>query len=119
MKNTTRKLLYWSPRILCILFAMFLSLFALDVFSGNSTFWQSVLAFLIHLIPVYIVLLVLALSWRWEWIGGVLFIGLSLFYLIITWGRFTWVAYLTISGTAALLGVLFFLNWRYRAELRG
>ncbi len=118
MNENTKKMLFWTPRILCILFAMFLSLFALDAFSENSSIWESILGFLIHLLPVYIVLIVLAIAWRWEWVGAVLFIGMAFFYLVSTWGRFHWSAYATISGTAALVGILFLVNWKYRAELR-
>ena len=49
------RLLYWVPRILCILFAAFISLFALDVFGEGYGFWHSVLTLMVHLIPTYIV----------------------------------------------------------------
>jgi hypothetical protein len=34
MNMTTKRVLFWTLRILVILFATFLSMFALDVFSG-------------------------------------------------------------------------------------
>ena len=117
--NTSIKLvLFWTPRVLCILFAMFLSLFAFDVFSEGYGFWQTILALLIHLVPVYIVVIALVIAWRWEWVGAILFITLALFYLVWSWGRFHWSAYLGISGPLVLLGVLFLFNWIYRAQLR-
>jgi hypothetical protein len=100
------------------LFALFISLFALDVFGEGYGFWETVVALLIHLIPTGIILVVLALSWRWEWIGGVLFIALGAWYLIALWGRFHWSAYLAISGPLFLIGVLFLINWRYRVDLQ-
>jgi len=118
MNDNMKKLLYWTPRILCILFAMFLSLFSFDVFNEGHGFLETILALFMHLIPVYIVLLVLAVAWRWEWVGAVLFIGMALFYLASTWGRFHWSAYVMISGTAALVGILFLINWIYREKLR-
>lgn len=69
MSRVTAGLLYWSPRILSIAFAIFLSLFALDVFNEIHGFWQTVLAFLIHLIPAMIFVAALIVAWRWEWIG--------------------------------------------------
>ena len=36
MKTTPKRLLFWTPRILCLLFAGFISLFALDVFEGQG-----------------------------------------------------------------------------------
>jgi hypothetical protein len=101
-----------------MLFAVFLSVFALDVFGANHGFWQTLLALLIHLGPVYIVILVLAIAWRWEWVGAVSFIALALFYLAWSWGRFHWSAYAAISGTLFLIGLLFLLNWIFREQLR-
>ncbi|MEE4312413.1 MAG: hypothetical protein V2J62_11160 [candidate division KSB1 bacterium] len=119
MKPITKRTLFWTPRILCILFALFLSLFALDVFGEGHGFWESILGFLIHLIPVYLVIIVLAIAWRWEWVGAVLFTALGLFYIVSTGLRQHWAAYLTISGGLFLLGILFLLNWIYRKQVRG
>ena len=118
MNTSTKLALFWTPRVLCILFAMLLSLFASDVFSEGFGFWRTILALLIHLVPVYIVVIALVIAWRWEWVGAILFIALALFYLVGSWGRFHWSAYLVISGPLVLLGVLFLFNWIYRAQLR-
>ncbi|MGD0350866.1 MAG: hypothetical protein ABSB84_11240 [Verrucomicrobiota bacterium] len=118
MKPSLKRLLFWTPRILCVLFASFLSIFAADVFGEGYGFWKTILALLIHLIPTWIILAVLAISWRREWVGGILFIALGALYLVEFWGRFHWSAYLCISGPLLLLGVLFFLNWLHRRELR-
>jgi len=118
MKRPVKRLLFWAPRILCILFAVFVSLFALDVFGEGYGFWGTMLALLMHLIPTGVILIVLAISWRWEWVGGVLFTALGVLYLAMFWGRFHWSAYLLISGPLFLVGVLFLINWLYRAELR-
>jgi len=118
MNTCTKRVFFWTPRVLCILFAMFLSLFALDVFSEGYGFWETILALLIHLVPVYIVVIVLVIAWRREWVGAILFIALAVFYLAWSWGRFHWSAYLGISGPLVLIGVLFLFNWIYRAQLR-
>jgi len=118
MKSPVKRVLFWTPRVLCILFAVFVSLFALDVFGEGYGFWGTILALLIHLIPTGVILIVLAISWRWEWVGGILFIALGVVYLVTSWGRFHWSAYLVISGPLFLVGVLFLINWLYRARLR-
>jgi len=118
MKLPMKRLLYWTPRILCVLFAAFISIFALDVFDGNHGLWNTILALLMHLIPTGIILVMLAISWRWEWVGGILFPALGVCYLIMTHGRFPWSTYLVISGPLFLVGALFLLNWFYRRELR-
>jgi hypothetical protein len=73
MTTTTGKVLFWAPRLLCIAYIAFLSLFALDVVSEFHGFRQTTAALLIHLVPSFIVALILALAWKWEWIGAVLF----------------------------------------------
>lgn len=107
-----QRVLYWIPRGLCIAFALLLSLFAFDVFEEGYNIGEVILAFLIHLVPTYIVLIVLALAWRREWIGALAFAGLGVFYIVITGGRQHWSAYLVISG------ILFLLNWLLRARAR-
>ncbi len=116
MRKPTKRLLFWTPRIICIFFALFLSLFALDVFGEGYGFRKTIQALFIHLIPVYVVIAVLVAAWRWEWIGGVIFIFLGVLYLVTWHGH--WSAYLGISGPLFLLGCLFFLNWFYRKEIR-
>ena len=113
-----KRALYWAPRILGICFAAFISLFALDVFGEGYTFWETVAALFIHLVPTYLVIGALFLAWRREWIGALLFIGPSLFYLVQVWGKESWLAYLAISGPLFLTGVLFALNWVFRDQLR-
>lgn len=118
MNPSTKRVLFWTPRVLAILFAIFLSLFALDVFSEGYGPWQTVGALLLHLIPTFIVILALVIAWRWEWVGAVLFSALAVFYVVWTWERFPLVTHLSISGPLVLVKVLFLVNWVYRAKLR-
>lgn len=118
MSKLPKKLLFWIPRVLTILFAGFLSIFAMDVFSEGHTFWETILAFSIHLLPTWIVLLVLAISWRWEWVGGIMFSAFGLLYVVTTWGKFPLAAYFAIAGPLFLIGLLFFLSWAFREEIR-
>jgi hypothetical protein len=120
MTSPAKRLLFWAPRVLCIAFAAFISVFALDVVQEGGTAGQIPLALLVHLLPTLFVLLALAFSWRREWFGGALFIALGVLYLL--WARnrpfFGWAAVLSIAAPLVLVGLLFLLNWRYRAQLR-
>ena len=118
MSRKMKRVLFWTPRILGTIFAMFISLFALDVFGEGFGFWKTILSLLIHLVPVYIVIIVLVLAWRWEWIGAILFNALAVFYIFFALGKFHWSAFLAISGPLFLVGILFLFNWIYRAQLR-
>jgi C4-dicarboxylate transporter len=67
MTEVSKKLLYWAPRGLCLAFALFLCLLvAAEVFTQGLGFWRTLLALFMHLIPVFGLLLILALAWRWE-----------------------------------------------------
>jgi hypothetical protein len=118
MNTSTKRVLFWTPRVLGILFAMFLSMFALDVFGEGHGFGETILALLIQLAPTYIVVIALVFAWRWEWIGAILFNALAVFYVVWAWGRFPLITYLSISGPLVLVGVLFLFNWIHRAQLR-
>jgi hypothetical protein len=117
MKPVSKRILYWAPRVFGILFAIFLSLFALDVFGEGYSVWETILALLIHLVPVYIVFAVLLLAWRWSWVGAIVFLVLAILYVIMSGGRQHWSAYVGISGPLLVISVLWLLNWIYRSEL--
>ena len=117
MEIPWKPLLFWTPRVLCLLFAVFLGLFALDVFNEGYGFWKTILALFIHLIPTWIVLGVLAISWRWGWASALLSVCVCAWYVISTWGRMHWSAYLFISGPLFLVGAMFLIDWIYRARL--
>jgi len=109
--STPKRLLFMVPRILGILFILFISIFAFDVFEEEGEILSMVLAFLIHLIPSYILIVTLLLAWRFELPGAIIYLGLSLLYVAVTKGRQHWGAYLSISGTSLLIGILFLLDW--------
>lgn len=113
MNRSTKRIIFWTPRILGILFAIFLSLFALDVFTEYYSFGETIIALLIHLVPTYIVAIALFIAWRWEGIGAMLFMALALFYLITSGGK-SWI----ISAPMFIVGVLFLLNWIYKRQLK-
>ncbi len=117
--NKINKFIYWTPRILSIIFILFLSIFSLDVFDSNPGFWQAVLGLLMHNIPSFILLIVLIISWKHEIVGGIVFILAGLLYTItlfmkpeFAWQMISWS--LIISGPAFLIGGLFFANWQQK-----
>jgi hypothetical protein len=116
--SALKKLLYWAPRTFCIVFTIFTSLFALDVFEESKGIWETISALLMHLIPTFILIAILIVTWRREWIGGILFIMLGILYIVMYWGKFPLMTYSIITGPLVIIGILFLLNWKYRAELR-
>lgn len=119
MSTSLWRTLFWTPRILTIAFILFLGLFALDVFGEGYSFFQTLTALFVHLIPNFALLLILLVAWKWEWVGALLFAALAGLYLYGTWGRFHWSAYVVISGTLSVLAALFLLNWIFHERVRG
>jgi cytochrome b561 len=123
MKKSTR-LIHWLPRIICIIAILFISLFALDAFNPELTTWQQISAFLMHLIPSFILIVLLVIAWKRELIGGIIFtlIGLGLSPLVFThnfkmnhsiWMSLGIITIITIPFT--IVGILFILS-HYRKK---
>ena len=115
MTKTSARRLLWIPRGLGILAGLFLGLFALDAFGEGKPFAQALPDFIIHLVPGAVLFAVVALAWRWPWVGAAAFFGLALVYAVSNKSRPDWI--LTISGPLAIVGALFFWSWRRNAQL--
>lgn len=115
MTNLFDKLLLWSPRILGILVSVFLSLFALDAFGQGKTLGQALPDFVMHVSPMLILLVVVGLSWRKMWLGGLVFTGLAVAYAYFAREHTSWVA--VVSGPLLVVGVLFSWSWMRHRKL--
>ena len=122
MTTLRRRTLFWTPRILAMLYIAFLSMFALDVFSEEHGFWRILVALSIHLIPAFVLIAVLILAWRWEWIGAALYAAAGVVYVAQVLERplapaikMNWI--LTIAGPIFLIAALFLANWLKHDEL--
>jgi len=71
-------LVHWTPRIICMLAILFISMFAADAFAPELTIWQQIVGFFMHLIPSFILLAVLLVAWKWELIGGIIFTAIGI-----------------------------------------
>ena len=125
MTRLSKGLLFWLPRGLSMAFIVFLSLFALDVFGEQQGVWTTLVALSIHLIPSLVLIGVLVVAWRWEWVGAALFGAAGAFYVLTLLPRphpalavkALWSA--TIAGPAFVIAALFLLGWLKHDELRG
>jgi hypothetical protein len=114
-----KPLLYWMPRVLGVLLAAFITIFAADAFEGDFTIWQKLLALVMHMIPTAVVLGAVAIGWRWEAAGGVLFFAAGAFHTSFMLSRgFAPATIAMISGPVYLVGALFVADWFYRRHLR-
>jgi hypothetical protein len=119
--------IFWTPRIVSIIFIAFLALFSLDVFGNDYGFWGTLVAFLMHNIPVLILAIVVWISWKkHEWLAGSIFILGGLLYIFVTlrtaiingfeWYYLSWIV--QISGIAFFIGILFLIGWKRKLNKR-
>jgi len=91
---------------------------SLDVFDGKLDFWQTLFGLFIHNIPALVLLLVIIISWKYEIVGGIVFILAGLLYIWLIsdqifnnfqWYYLSWI--IQISGVAFFIGALFLIGW--------
>lgn len=64
---------HWTPRLLCIGAILFVSMFALDAFEPGIPMGQQLLNFIMHMIPSFILMLLLFVAWKRPFVGGIIF----------------------------------------------
>ncbi|MBF2709678.1 hypothetical protein IR213_13935 [Flavobacterium soyangense] len=57
---------------------LFISMFAADSFEQGNTIWQHLTSLFLHLIPTFILTALLIIAWKWENLGGLLFIFIGM-----------------------------------------
>lgn len=107
-----KKLFFWLPRILIILFALFLAIFSLDIFDGNYGFWGTILGLFMHNIPSLILVIILIISWRRDLVGAIIFFILGIACIIGFFINLGKVNPILIIGSIVfiLIGILFYKN---------
>jgi hypothetical protein len=113
--------IFLTPRIISIIFILFLALFSLDVFGEGLSLFQVLVAFLMHNIPVFILAILLWISWKKEIVGAITFILAGIAYIFLTLGRneFQWYMIswsLIIAGPAFFIGILFWIGWKRKKK---
>jgi hypothetical protein len=112
-------IVHWLPRALCMAAILFISLFAADSFAPNLTIWQQVGGFLLHLVPSFILASLLAVAWKWEKIGGIIFtiIGIVTSPMIYLFNyqrnHSVWIStstVLSITFPFVVIGILFLVS---------
>jgi len=119
VKSDRKDLVYWIPRVLTIIFLVFLALFSLDIFEGNYGFWGTIVGLFMHNIPVMILAVVLAIAWKREIVGGIVFVMAGLWYITLVGRNMimhpgqpgTIFSSLIIAGPALFIGILFLVGW--------
>ncbi|MFH1211278.1 MAG: hypothetical protein V1645_05195 [archaeon] len=122
VKKRSGRFLFWAPRVLAVLFIVFLTLFSFDVFDDGFSL-LALAGFFIHSIPSIVLSAFLWFFWKKDKAAGITFIILwFLLAVFITVPRSLFVGDITIEPVALILpspllvvGVLFLVNY-YRQK---
>lgn len=114
--TASRKFLLWIPRLLLIVFALFLVIFSFDVFEEDKGAVETAIGFVVHNIPSIMLGLLVFAAWRREWIGAVACLLLAIAYIVWGWGRFPIFVYFAMAGPLFLVAVLYTVNWQLRSR---
>jgi hypothetical protein len=118
----TNKLIFWTPRILVILFAIFLAIFSLDIFDNCNGFFDCALGLFMHNIPSFILLAILLISWKHELVGAIIFgliglagiIGIIIAMLTIPEGSRFNPIFIIVGVVCTLIGILFYFGYKQK-----
>ena len=112
MKNSS-KIFYWLPRIIAILGILFISMFASDAFSSEERFIVQLGDFIMHLIPSFILLIILIISWKRELLGGIIFmiIGLGMSPFVYNLNYNMNHSFWKSIGVIMMITIPFFYSW--------
>lgn len=110
------KSLLWSPRIIALVFAGLLALFALDAFKMNKSLADQFGDFLVHLLPAVITVGGLVIAWKYRLVGGFLFLFLGIVFTFYFGTASNFYNFLLISAPLFAAGILFLLSAIQQSE---
>jgi len=99
-------------------------MFSIDALNSELTLWQQILSLSMHLIPSFVLILLLLLSWKRELIGGIIFMIIGLGFSPIIFihnfkmNQSIWMSLgviLVITIPFVIVGVLFIVS-HYRKK---
>ena len=123
--KTSLLVFHWLPRIMCIAAILFISSFALDSFEQGLTIWQQPGHFFMHLIPSFILLAFLIVAWKWEKIGGIIFLIIGFAFSPVIFQKnyhmnhSIWISLeviLLITIPFAIVGILFLVSYTLKKK---
>ena len=116
-RKTKKGFLFWFPRIITIIFILFISMFALDIFDMNLGFLDTIKGLFMHLLPTIILTSILIIFWKKSIVLGSMWVGFGIWYLFMVmpniiaqfqFYKLSWI--IQFSGVAFVIAGLFFLD---------
>lgn len=116
MHTHLNKRLYRSPRVLSLIFLLFILLLSFDVFAPEYTWQEMLIWFLMHNISTVVVWIVVSIARKHEIVGAYAFAGLGLLYmsLIARSAYQSWFERYLLAWTLQISWVLFLVSRLFR-----
>jgi hypothetical protein len=99
----------WIPRILSIIFILFLSLFALNIFGTDVSLFKQLGGFFINLLPSIFFIAVLIVFWKNPTYCGLGFIIIAVSFTFFFETYTNLISFILISFLPAFIGFLFLI----------
>lgn len=106
-KSKARPRLLRIPKAFSILYIAMLTWLSLDAFGENIPFLNQAIQFLVHMVPIFILIGLLAIAWSHPKLGGILFCITSIILTIFFNTYKSMSSFLAISFPLFLIGILF------------
>jgi len=101
LKINWNKILFWFPRILTIIYILFIGIFSLD---------NEGIGIIIELLPAILILIILIFTWKKPVSGGIIFLLLGIAFAISFNTTRTVLTFFLISFPPILIGILLLLS---------
>lgn len=98
------------PKVLAIVYIIFIALLSLDVFNADASLLEKMGGLIIHNITTIILLAALFLAYKKPRVGGSMFILMSIIFTFFFKTYERWDTFVLISFPLLLIGILFLLN---------
>lgn len=105
-----QKIFLKIANILIIVYILFISMFAFDIFGEAWPWWQILVGLLIHLIPSFVLIGILILANKKPLWGGIFFIIMSICFTIFFNTYRMWQSLVFLSLPLLIIGGLFVLG---------
>ncbi len=106
----SKNILLKIAKILSIIYILFISMFAFDMFAENWIWYKILIGFLIHLIPSFVLIALLVWAWKKSLYGGIAFIVLSIIFTLFFKTYQMWQSLVFLTLPLLIIGVLFILG---------
>jgi hypothetical protein len=106
----SKKFFTWTPRVLSILLVLLLLIISFDVFEEDDLWYMILLGFLIHNIPVIVLIATIITSWKRPFVGSMAFLAIGLFYtlyMLINHGSHAMTSVLSLGLPAMIISCFY------------